>query len=121
MESHANVRSVSRQITGRDPNSDVYDDGFLRVEHRNFYIACGGVSLKLPRKEFLLVSRLAQSPNRIVTSEDLWTCAWGDAKSLNPESLHVHIYRLRNKLLPFGVTIETMVNVGYKLTPRIKI
>jgi two-component system alkaline phosphatase synthesis response regulator PhoP len=60
---------------------DVYDDGFLRVEHKNFYIACGEISLKLPRKEFLLISRLAQSPNRIVTSHDLWTCAWGDGKT----------------------------------------
>ncbi len=31
--------------------------------------------------------------------------------------MHVHVYRLRNKLAPFGVRIETMVNVGYRLVP----
>jgi DNA-binding response OmpR family regulator len=72
-------------------------------------------NLKLPRTEFLIVSRLAQSANRIVTADELCACAWGKAKPLNSESLHVHIYRLRNKLVPFGVNIETMVNVGYKL------
>jgi DNA-binding response OmpR family regulator len=114
------LNPVSLNRAGGLQVSDVYDDGLLRVEHKNFYIACGGVSLKLPRKEFLLVSRLVQTPNRVVTSTDLWTCAWGHAKRLNPESLHVHIYRLRNKLLPFGIKIETMVNVGYKLSSRTK-
>lgn len=94
---------------------DVYDDGYLRVEHKNYYIACGGEALKLPRAEFLILSRLAKSVGRIVTSEDLWACAWSDEKPLNSESLHVYIYRLRSKLLPYRILIDTMVNVGYKL------
>lgn len=116
MESTTTLESSLRQTSVPEQNAEVYDDGFLRVEHKNFYVACGGVSLKLPRTEFLIVSRLARSPNRIVTSDDLWACAWGDTKPLNSESLHVHIYRLRNKLMPYGIAIETMVNVGYKLT-----
>ena len=94
---------------------DVYDDGYLRVEHKNYYVACAGESLKLPRTEFLIFSRLARSPERIVTAEDLWEYAWGNNKPLNTESLHVYIYRLRNKLLTFNLSIETMVNVGYRL------
>ena len=94
---------------------DVYDDGYLRVEHRNYYVACNGVSLKLPRTEFLIFSRLVHTPNRIVTSDELWSSAWGTNKPLNSESLHVYIYRLRAKLAEFGLQIETMVNVGYRL------
>jgi two-component system alkaline phosphatase synthesis response regulator PhoP len=93
----------------------IYDDGYLRVEHENYYISCAGQSLKLPRTEFLIVSRLARSPERIVTAEELWQHAWGNTKPLNTESLHVYIYRLRNKLAPFKLEIETMVNVGYRL------
>lgn len=33
----------------------------------------------------------------------------------NSESLHVYIYRLRAKLAHFGLQVETMVNVGYRL------
>ena len=33
---------------------DIYDDGFLRVEHKNYYVACGGSPIKLPRTEFLI-------------------------------------------------------------------
>ena len=94
---------------------DVYDDGFLRVEHNNYYAACGGQSIKLPRTEFLIFSRLTRTPDRIVTAEELWTSVWGRNKPLNSESLHVYIYRLRAKLSDFGIHIETMVNVGYRL------
>jgi DNA-binding response OmpR family regulator len=98
-----------------DKADDVYDDGYLRVEHTNYYVACGGSPLKLPRTEFLICSRLARTPNRIVTADELWSSVWGTNKPLNSESLHVYIYRLRAKLADFGLQIETMVNVGYRL------
>jgi len=96
---------------------DTYDDGHLRVEHDNYYVSLDGSSLKLPRKEFLILSRLARNPERIVASEEIWLHAWGERAAFNAESLHVHIYRLRRRLVPFGLQIETMVNVGYRLMP----
>lgn len=96
-------------------DGDLYDDGHLRVEHSNFSVAFGGLSIKLARTEFLILSRLVRNPERIVQSEDLWRHAWGESKPLNPESLHVHIYRLRGKLAPYGLQIDTMVGVGYRL------
>ena len=94
---------------------DIYDDGFLRVEHKNYYVTCGGSPIKLPRTEFLIFSRLTRTPNRIVAADELWRSVWGGNKPLNSESLHVYIYRLRAKLSDFGLQIETMVNVGYRL------
>lgn len=96
----------------------VYDDGRLRVEHENYYVACGGHALQLPRKEFLILSRLTRNAQRIVASAELWRHAWPRAAAFNAESLHVHIYRLRRRLSPFGLHIETMVNVGYRLITR---
>jgi len=98
-------------------HDDVYDDGYLRVEHNNYYVACGGQSLKLPRTEFLILSRLARTPERIVTAAELWEYAWGSDKPVNMESLHVYIYRLRNKLNASTISIDTMVNVGYRILP----
>ena len=101
------------------PAEDVYDDGYLRVEHQNYYLACGGQSISLPRTEFLLISRLVRSIERVVPARELWQSAWGTEKPLNSESMHVYIYRLRNKLLPYHVQIDTLVNVGYRLlAPR---
>ena len=99
------------------PVEDVYDDGYLRVEHQNYYVACGGQPISLPRTEFLLISRLVRSVERVVSVKDLWQSAWGSEKPLNSESMHVYIYRLRNKLLPYNLQIDTMVNVGYRLLP----
>ena len=99
------------------PSLDVYDDGQLRVEHGNYYASAGGRQLRLPRKEFLILSRLARNPERVVTSEEIWRHAWGERTPFNAESMHVHVYRLRRRLAPFGPRIETMVNVGYRLMP----
>ena len=62
---------------------DVYDDGYLRVEHDSYYVSCGGQPIYLPRVEFLLLSRLSRTINRVVKSDDLWRAAWADSKPLN--------------------------------------
>jgi DNA-binding response OmpR family regulator len=97
---------------------NTYDDGHLRIEHDNYYVACEGHSIRLPRSQFLIISRLARTPQRIVSSAELWKQAWGESKPFNAVSLHVYMYRLRRKLIPFGLNIETMVNVGYRLMPK---
>jgi DNA-binding response OmpR family regulator len=107
--------SLTDQKNQTGPTEDIYDDGYLRVEHQHYYVSCGGTPIKLPRTEFLIFSRLARTPERIVTAGDLWESVWSSNKPLNTESLHVYIYRLRAKLAVFGLQIETMVNVGYRL------
>lgn len=111
----AREMSITQETRQSLSSTDIYDDGYLRVEHRNYYVSCAGQSLRLPRTEFLIFSRLARSPERIVTVDELWEYAWGREKPLNSESLHVYIYRLRHKLVPYSLSIETMVNVGYRL------
>ncbi len=108
-------RRRSSAPSGDEEFGDVFDNGLLRVEHDNYYVSLGGQVLKLARKEFLVLSRLAQGAERIVASEELWRHAWGLRAPFNAESMHVHIYRLRRKLAPHGLQIETMVNVGYRL------
>ena len=104
------------------PAEDIYDDGYLRVEHANYYLACGGEPLYLPRVEFLLMSRLVRTIDRVVRSEELWRAAWENTKPLNSASLQVYIHRLRTKLAPYRLQIDTVVNVGYRLlkTPTVQ-
>ena len=94
-----------------------YDDGHLRVEHDNYYVSLCGRQLRLLRKEFLILSKLARNPERVVPSEDIWQHAWETRAPFNAESLHVHIYRLRQRLADFDLRIEMMVGVGYRLIP----
>jgi DNA-binding response OmpR family regulator len=110
----ATQNSTPRRKRNRSP-AEVYDDGYLRLEHENYYVSCGGQSINLPRTEFLILSRLVRSPGRIVSIAELWEYVWGTAKPVNAESVHVYIYRLRNKFSNCRLSIDTMVNVGYRL------
>lgn len=103
------------QDAGQAQPSDAYDDGYLRVEYDNYYVACGGKRISLPLKEFLVFSRLARNADRVVPSEEIWRAAWGDSP-FNSLSLRVHIHRLRRTFQPFGLRIESMVGVGYCLS-----
>jgi DNA-binding response OmpR family regulator len=107
------IVSLTQPVSVRE--DDVFDDGYLRIEHANYYLTCAGQPIYLPRVEFLLVSRLARSIERVVVSEDLWRAAWDYHKPLNCGSLHVYIHRLRNKLRPYDLQIDVLVNVGYRL------
>jgi DNA-binding response OmpR family regulator len=98
-----------------DVDINVYDDGYLRVEHDNYYVSCGGKRVSLPLKEFLVFSRLTRSVDRVVPSEEIWRSAWRDAP-FNSLSLRVHIHRLRRTFQPFGLRIDSMVGVGYCLS-----
>ncbi|HWS55419.1 MAG TPA: winged helix-turn-helix domain-containing protein [Pyrinomonadaceae bacterium] len=100
---------------GGQDERDIFDNGLLRVEHDNYYVSLDGRPLKLTRKEFLIISRLARNFDRIVPSEEIWRYAWGDGHPFNTVSMHVHIYRLRRLLESAGLRIDTMVSVGYRL------
>jgi DNA-binding response OmpR family regulator len=112
---HLSLTASAADGSATVAEADVYDDGYLRIEHCNYYLACDGQPIYLPRVEFLLISRLSRSMGRVVSSEDLWRTAWGDDRPLNSGSLHVYVHRLRNKMRPHNVQIEALVNVGYRL------
>jgi len=95
----------------------VYDDGYLRIEYDNYFVSCNGQRVKMPRAEFMILSRLSEVPNRIVSYEELWNYVWGDSKPMSVESLKVYIYQLRQIFKPFDIQFETMVNVGYCFVP----
>jgi DNA-binding response OmpR family regulator len=109
------IKETKTSHKGRE--EDVYDDGCLRVEHDNYYAACHKRLISLTRAEFLILSKLVRNPGRYIESKGLWDYIWKDRKPYNPESLHVFIYRLRNKLEPYHIVIETMVAVGYRILP----
>lgn len=94
---------------------DVYDDGCMHIEHDNYFVSCKGEQVFLSRKEFLIISRLARNPGRIVAYKSIWQHAWGEDNAFNSGALRVHVNHLRQKLGKYGIRIESMVNVGYCL------
>lgn len=101
-----------------ETGEQVYDDGFLRVEHENYYVGCGGTRLALSLKEFLLLSRLVRNAERVVHVDELWRFVWGIERPSDPGTLKVYICKLRRKLVPFGIQVESMIGVGYRICLR---
>lgn len=99
----------------------------LKINDLNIFIATQKVYLSLPQGpqaidltaiEFRLLSILAKNPERIFTREDLLKMAWGDHVNITDRTVDTHIGNLRKKIKSSQVTIETVVNVGYKLKNR---
>jgi DNA-binding response OmpR family regulator len=105
---------IEPEMAAIRPDSDVYDDGYLRVEHHSFYVECNSTPIHLSRKEFLILSRLARNAGRTVPMDVLWNYVW-ETESLNPVTLRVYISHLRQKLIPFGICVKTLISVGYYL------
>jgi DNA-binding response OmpR family regulator len=116
MASNSYFLNAQTSARSSDDSNDIYDDGYLRIEYDHYYIACNGKRISLTRKEFLILSRLARSAERIVPSEELWRYASGEQAVFNAQSLRVHIHRIRHNLAPFCVKIESLIHVGYRLT-----
>lgn len=107
--------SATRNPQKSSPAESVYDDGYLRVEYDSFYVAVGGRKLKLGRTEFQLISILTRERDRYIPAETIWRHLWTENKPLNSKSLRVFIHNIRRRLAPFGIYIESMINVGYRL------
>ncbi len=74
--------------------------------------------VQLTAKEFLLLKKLCENQNRIVTSDSLCMTAWGDEYYGYENTLMVHIRRLREKIEDNPSSPQHLITVkglGYKL------
>lgn len=70
----------------------------------------------LPHKEFVILQQLMNSAGRVVTRRELRDNVWGPDRADVPNSLEVHIRRLRAKIesdLDKQAHIRTVRGVGY--------
>jgi DNA-binding response OmpR family regulator len=103
---------------------EVYDDGYLYLEHDRFYLSFGGKPLyKISRTDFKILSRLLRSPGRPVTGREIWQSVRGREAEYNGSSLRVHLTYLRHKLAPYGVNIVHEAGSGYlvRVAPPAKV
>jgi DNA-binding response OmpR family regulator len=108
----ARVRAVLRRVD--EQTVARYEDGRLQIDFAEMQVACEGMSVKLTRKEFALLSLLVKSAGRVAMRQRLLDDVWGHQYYGDSRTLDVHIRRLRQKLGPCGDSIETVVGVGYR-------
>jgi DNA-binding response OmpR family regulator len=113
----ARVRAALRRAGGASALTREIAVGDLTLipEQRAAYV--GDELLQLRVKEFDLLLALAADPQVVHTRERLLEEVWGSELDLDSRTLDVHINRIRARIAPAHVEIETVRGVGYRLIP----
>lgn len=88
------------------------------VDLETAQVICNGEKTSLTAKEFILLKKLFENKNRIVTNDSLCMAAWGDGYYGYENTLMVHIRRIREKIEKDPSKpchLLTAKGLGYKL------
>jgi len=118
----ARMRAVLRRRSGDDAgvvgdDEDVVTVGDVTIDHQRHEVTIRGVEVRLPLKEFELLSLLLENAGRVLTRDTLIDRVWGSDYVGDTKTLDVHIKRLRSKVEddPANPTrIVTIRGLGYK-------
>lgn len=111
----ARVRAMLRRKDNFSP--DILTFGALSLNRSTYELIYGETSRALSGKEFQVLEMLMQSPNVVLTAEQLITHIWGWNASVDVSVVWVHISNIRKKLeaLAVPVAIKFVRNAGYVL------
>lgn len=111
-------RSLVHQ-TKNEPMDMLYYGG-LTIDIKNYDVHLDGASVPLSAKEIQLLFFLAQNPNQVFTTEQLYHQVWGAESNSDTRTVLVHISSLRKKIEPSPVSpkfIHNIRGIGYKFSP----
>jgi DNA-binding response OmpR family regulator len=114
----ARVRAVLRRSAGR--SEEVIRAGDLDIDARSREVKRRGEPVELTPKEFDILYLLASHPRRVFSRGDLLEELWDFAYEGNPDTVTVHIRRLREKIEEDPSAPEHLVTVwgvGYRFDP----
>jgi two-component system OmpR family response regulator/two-component system response regulator TctD len=111
-ELEARVRALTRRGTAQ---SKVLEFGCLSYDQGERTARCNGNPIDLSARELALLEILLLRIGRSVSKDQLvdHLCGWGEEVSNN--AIEVYVHRLRKKLEPYEVRINTMRGLGYCL------
>jgi DNA-binding response OmpR family regulator len=112
----ARIRAVLRRCA---PRAEQIDLGDLVVDRGGRRAVVNGRPLMLATKEYMLLLRLAQDPDRVLTREQLLRDVWGYRTFVPTRTVESHASRVRCKLAAAGLPgwIVNVWGVGYTLRP----
>ena len=116
MDSRSPSAASPQTSAARAAQSTSYSDSCLHIEHAKFFLAIKRRPVALSKTEFRIVSCLITKLDRVVTLQELWNYCWDATKKLERRRIHALVSRARRKLAPFGIRINSVVEVGYILS-----
>jgi len=112
-ELEARVRALARRPGSAIPPT--LSNGDITMDPAAFQAERAGVSLKLTRKEFMVLKTLMEASPRVISAEDLLEKVWDENADPFTNAPRITIMTLRRKLGD-PPAIETIVGVGYRMT-----
>ena len=106
------VKALLRRLKEDDSSQGIFEVGGLIINREEYKISHHGVEIILPKKEFELLSLLANKPNRVFKREEILDSVWGNEVIVGGRTIDVHIRKLREKI--GDDCFKTVKGVGYK-------
>ena len=88
--------------------------GRLRMDREAHRVWVDGDEVALTALEFRLLSTFLDRRGRVQSRDTLLTDVWGMSPEVTTRTVDTHVKRLREKLGPAGVYVETLRGVGYR-------
>jgi DNA-binding response OmpR family regulator len=112
----ARVRAVLRRRmpAAEQTRQPGYRGKHLVADFDAVSIAVDTAPVRLTRREFELLRFLVENKNRVLSRDRLLERVWGYDRFIETRSVDVHVGRLRAKLGPAGLQIETVIGLGYR-------
>ncbi len=109
----ARVRALLRR--GGAAISNEIEFGQLRYDMTTRSVTADGLALHLSARELGVLEALLIRAGKAVTKEALMEklCNWDE--DLGSNAIEVYVHRLRKKLEPFGIEIQTIRGLGYMM------
>lgn len=111
LELEARMRAVVRRHGGV-PTSKI-ELGNVIIDIAAQSIVAAGTQIELTRREFRLLELLVLNPGQVVPRERLMDQLFGYQNAVNPNALELYVSRIRRRLKPSTLRIETVWGVGY--------
>lgn len=116
----ARVKTVLRRTSASSGRSGAREphDGFITFDGLSLsperkICLVDGAEVRMPRKEFEILSLLMRNPGRVFTREEILKAVWPEEVIVVDRVVDVNITRLRSKLGVYGKHIITKPAYGY--------
>ena len=110
------VEAVLRRVRGAEQRGEQVTIAGFVIDRGNFEISLDGQKLDLTTTEFKLLYLLLERRGRTQSRETLLFDVWGYTNAIDTRTVDTHIRRLREKLGPQAVRIETLRGEGYRFS-----
>ena len=112
------VKALLRRAKIESERKIVVGDAVL--DYDSFTVSRPGEQIELPQKEFLLLYKLLSYPDKIFTRVQLMDEIWGFDCDTVPETVTVHIGRLRKRFENWEqFEIQSIRGLGYKAVRKV--